>query len=125
MQTVFKKKHMITLATELAKKVEFNVRHGCVIFKGNRVISTGYNQIRYCNKLDKKYRKWINSLHAEQKAIIFSNDDLRRCSILVVRLNNNNELKNSRPCSKCLGLIKDVGIRNIYYSNNDGQIEKL
>lgn len=28
----------------------------------------------------------------------------------------------SRPCPSCMAAIKDLGIRNIYYTTNDGYI---
>lgn len=33
-------------------------------------------------------------------------------------------LKNSRPCNHCVESLKMFGIRNIYYSNDHGQIIK-
>lgn len=120
------RKSIIDLAIDLAHKCTFHrQKHGCVIFKNKQIISTGYNQKRYCKILDPKYKNWIDSLHAEQKAIIFSNIDLKRSSILIVRINRKNMLAYSKPCNICLSLIKDVGISHIYYSNEYGQIQKL
>ena len=116
---------IIERAIKEAKKSTFSPRHGAVIFKGEKILSIGYNQIRYCSLLPEKYTRWKCSLHAEQKAIIYNHNDLRRCSILVIRLNNQNKLMNSKPCPLCLGLITDVGITNIYYSTNGGSIIKL
>lgn len=116
------KQYFIEKAIAEAKKSEFKQRHGCIIFKGNRILSTGFNEIRYCSRLEPKYKKWINSLHSEQMAILFSRFDLLRCSILVVRLNYKDQLVNSKPCPVCTGLINEVGIQKIYYSDNDGNI---
>lgn len=117
--------NIVKIAIKEAKKSNHKHRHGCVVFKGSKIISTGFNEIRYCWKLDKKYKKWVNSLHAEQKTIIFSEASLKRCSILVVRINKNNEMLNSKPCRICMGMIKDVGISKIYYSDCDGNIQKI
>lgn len=110
---------------EVAKKSTFKQRHGCTIFKGDRIISTGYNQVRFCKLLEPRYKKWINSLHAEQRAILFTKEDPRRCSILVVRLNNYNQLMNSKPCEVCEALIRDSGITKIYYTNKVGELVSL
>jgi deoxycytidylate deaminase len=113
---------IIKRAIEEAKISTFHQRHGCVIFKGNRILNTAHNEIRYCNRLDVRYKKWINSLHAEQKAILFSRFDLKRCSILVIRLDPFDNLTSSKPCPVCMGLIQNVGIGKIYYSTKIGQI---
>ena len=117
--------NIIKIAIKEAEKSNFKHRHGCVIFNGSKILATGFNEIRHCWKLDKKYKRWVNSLHAEQKTIIFSNCNLKRCSILVVRINNNGKLLNSKPCRMCAGLIEDVGISKVYYSDNDGNIQSL
>lgn len=117
--------NIVKIAIKEAEKSNFKHRHGCVIFKGSKIISSGYNELRHCWKLDNKYKKWKNSLHAEQKTIIFSETSLKRCSLLVVRINKNGQLVNSQPCRICMGLIKDVGISKIYYSDKDGNIQKI
>jgi len=118
-------RHIIKYAIQEAQKSEFKFRHGCVIFKGSKIISTGYNEVRYCKRLDYRYKKWINSLHAEQRTILFTNANIKRCSILVVRINKNNKLVNSKPCKVCQSLMQDVGITKIHYSDKDGQIQML
>lgn len=117
------KQNLINRAIIEASKSEFKQRVGCIIFKGNRIISTGYNIKRYSWRLPSKYKKWLDSLHAEQKAIIYTEKVIKRASILVVRLSANDELVLSKPCQMCMGLILDSHIKNIYYSNNKGQIE--
>ena len=118
------RQYFVDRAIVEAKKSEFKQRHGCIIFKGNRIISTGHNEIRHCNKLESRYTRWKNSLHAESRTILFCEVNLLRCSILVVRLNHKGNLVNSKPCQFCLELIQDVGIKNIYYSDYSGNIIK-
>jgi deoxycytidylate deaminase len=116
---------MVKTAIREAQKSNFHHRHGCVIFNGARVINVGFNEIRYCSKLNKKYRKWINSFHAEQKTILFAQAPVKRCSLLIIRINKNNQLVNSKPCKMCQSLIADVGITKVYYSDKLGQIQML
>lgn len=118
------KKYFIDRAIAEAKKSDFKQRHGCIIFKGNRILASGHNEIRYCNKLESKYTRWKNSLHAEARTILFNRFVFIRCSILVIRLNQKDQLVNSKPCPFCLELIQDEGIKNIYYSDSSGQIIK-
>lgn len=53
-------------------------------------------------------------------------DVLKKSSIIVIRKknSNNNGLGNARPCCKCLNVMKKLGIKKIYYSNDDGSIIK-
>jgi len=117
--------HLIKIAIKEAEKSNFKHRHGCVIFKGSKIIATGYNEIRHCQRLDRKYKRWVNSLHAEQKTIIFSDVSVKRCSLLVIRINNKGKLCNSKPCRLCMGLINDVGISKVYYSDSDGVVQEI
>jgi len=41
----------------------------------------------------------------------------------VVRIGYNNDFANSQPCSQCTAALKFAGIRRIYYTNNNGEIE--
>jgi tRNA(Arg) A34 adenosine deaminase TadA len=37
-----------------------------------------------------------------------------------IRLNKTSELRNSQPCTCCQQFIRAVGVRNVYFSTNDG-----
>lgn len=37
--------------------------------------------------------------------------------------NNNNELSDSTPCAMCINMMKENGIKKVYYSNSEGEIE--
>jgi deoxycytidylate deaminase len=94
---------------------------GVVIFKSDRIISTGKNNIRSCKKLKDKYKVWKESLHAEQDAIINAKRDLNGFSMLIIRIKDG-KLFMAKPCDMCMGFIKFVGIKYIYYSDRLGQI---
>ena len=77
-------------------------------------------------------------LHAEVDAIKHlkprkgkgRNIKKKNINLLVIRVNKNGNLKNSKPCIKCLfhmSNVKYYKIKYVYYSNNEGQLieEKL
>lgn len=100
---------------------------GAVIFKANKIIADGENGIRFCQRIAKKFKKFENSLHAEQNAIIKAMNrgrNLSGYSMLVIRLNGSGNLSLGRPCEMCMNFIKFVGIKTIYYSDAHGQIIK-
>ena len=43
--------------------------------------------------------------------------------LYIVRLNRDNELKDSRPCVNCYHKIKELGIKKVIYSTEDSCIE--
>ena len=45
---------------------------------------------------------------------------LNRYNLLVVRINSEGQMVNARPCYNCLDMLKSCGIKNIYYSTENG-----
>jgi deoxycytidylate deaminase len=102
---------------EAKKTEEFKFRVGAVVFNKGEFISSGHN---YPNKSIKKhhpkFRKMPDSIHAEVDAIIRAKKDLKGSSILVIRINSNDEYRMSRPCKYCQMYLRHVGIKYFYYS---------
>ena len=108
-----------------ARKSSYKFKIGAVIFKGPRIISSAHNSIRSCSAIKPQYRKWENSLHAEQAAILNSKDisKLKGCDILVMKISKTEEhVSNAMPCEFCMASLIKVGIKKVYYSNSEGGI---
>jgi len=112
-------------AIKEAEKSKLHFKIGAIIFKGNSILSRGYNKISHNKKLHPKFMKWVGSVHAEQDAILSANVSLKGSNILVIRINKNYILKNSKPCKYCMKYLKYVGIKKVYYSDKDGDIVTL
>ena len=56
-----------------------------------------------------------------------SKEKRKNYDILVIRINREGKLCNSRPCNQCIITLKNIGVKKVYYSNDDGKIihEKL
>lgn len=109
--------NIIDLAVKEALKSQCHHKIGAVIFKGSKIISSGHNYaLKSVKHLRPKFQKWPGSVHAEVDAIIRARTDLRRTSIVVVRVNNSNKFLLSKPCKWCMSYIEHVGLKNIYYS---------
>lgn len=108
------------MAAKAAQRSSFEKhRLGAVIVKGHRVLSTGFNDISY-NGITRK-----GTVHAEEAAITkllrskrFS--DLVGSDLYVLRFTKAGKLGISFPCDRCWGLIRSVGIRNVFYIGDDG-----
>jgi len=108
---------LINIATDEAQKSDHKQKVGCVIFNKKRILSKGHNTCqKSVKKLHPKFQRYPFSVHAEVDAIIKAKKDLKGSSILVIRLNKNNQFRLSKPCSKCMNYMDYVGIKNIYYS---------
>jgi tRNA(Arg) A34 adenosine deaminase TadA len=104
---------------ELTKKTKYsncNYKHAAAIIKNGKILSIGVNS-------------FISgvSLHAEICAIkqcmsIYPKNLLKGLDLIVVRCTKTGELSNSRPCKHCCSFIKEKGVRNIFYSNEFGEI---
>ena len=73
--------------------------------------------------------------HAEHDAItklkpLERKKHLQNINMLVIRFSKNNKMQNSKPCANCIETMrilpekKGYRIRNIYYSNENGEIVK-
>lgn len=117
-------KSLVALAVEEASKSNYKQKVGCVIFNKKNIISTGHNYSqRSVKSLLKKYQPWEGSVHAEVCAVINAKTDVSRMSMIVVRINNQGQLRLANPCKHCRAYLKYVGIKKIYYSTNDETIK--
>jgi|TARA_B100001964_G_scaffold211099_1_gene246081 deoxycytidylate deaminase len=98
-------------------------RLGAVLVNKNSIISVGNNSYKTHPLL--KYRTEWPFLHAEQHAIIRRGlDNCEGLDLYVVRILKNLNYAISYPCDVCKQLIKDVGIRNVYYIDENGEFAK-
>ena len=92
------------------------MKHGSVIVKGGRVISTGMNKDRSHPKIvSSEHIKDHCSVHAEIDAIKKAKD-VNGATIYVARINKRGEARDSRPCKRCFEVIKSNGIKKIVYT---------
>lgn len=117
-------------AKQVAQISEFPKVHiGCVAVYKGMVIGIGCN----CNKThptQKFYnRHRIQSdilppkLHAEINCLNqlkYMNLDYSKVKLYVYRKRVDREYSIVRPCQSCMAAIKDLGIKNIYYTTDDG-----
>lgn len=114
---------------------------GCIAVYQRQVVGLGCN----CNKthpVQKKYDRFrelnldgckgisrLHSLHAEINCLNqIKNLDINfsNVKLYIYRQRKDRPWGLSRPCPACMAAIKDLGIRDIYYTTNDGySYEKL
>ena len=117
-------------ARKVASISDYKKQHiGCVAVYQGQVIGLGCN----CNKThpaQKFYNKYRNpsdsllpKLHAEISClnqIKHLNINFAKVKLYIYRICKDQPFGLSRPCPSCMAAIKDLGIRDIYYTTNDG-----
>lgn len=108
---------------------------GCVAVYHGKIIGIGCN----CNKTHpfqknyNRYREYSDTLlpkmHAEINCLNQIKDlniKFSKVKLYIYRARKDKDFGMSRPCPSCMAAIKDFGIREIYYTTNDGySYEKL
>lgn len=117
-------------ARQAAMVSDYSKAHvGCVaVYQGNIIgIACNCNKTHPTQKYYNRYRKPSESLlpklHAEINcinSIKHLDIDFSKVKLYIYRIRKNQPFGISRPCPSCMAAIKDLGIRKIYYTTNDG-----
>ena len=113
---------------------DLRCRHFSFILDRNRIISIGLNspkthplnlKYNYVNKNNEKISNIVGT-HSELSAVIkLGEEDCSGLTLVNTRINRNEELDFSSPCSGCLDMIKQLNFKNVYFSNAQGKFDKL
>ena len=126
----FQKAHQIATISDYKK-----THVGCVVVYQGQVIGLGCN----CNKthpIQKKYNRYrkpsdsmLPKLHAEISClnqIKHLDINFSKVKLYIYRIRKDQPFGMARPCPSCMAAIRDLGVRNIFYTTNDGYAhEKL
>ena len=102
---------------------------GAIVVSKHRIVSSGVNSNSKTHPLQKQYNRYrfaddcAHKCHAELAALlplIRDEEDLSGSSVFVYREHKNGIRAMARPCKSCMALIKDCGIRRIFYTTEDG-----
>lgn len=110
--------HGLELAKQQARKSIALYRHGAILIKKGEILGAGFN-INHFRNTDVFVDRPTPSHHAEERAMVgLRHDQIRGSTIMVIRIDNNNgcNLKMSKPCKRCLSLMKRKGIRKVIFS---------
>lgn len=101
-------------------------KHGCVVLHHGKIMSSGYNYDRVQYKHKNKYKYGCTntscSTHAEMSAIL-SLKGKKANALLVIRVGKDGSLRDSKPCQYCYEFIHRIGIKKIYFSTNNQDVE--
>lgn len=122
------------LARNASLNSNFRQHHlGAVaIYRGN-VLAIGYNS-KKTSPIQKKYNKArikfdveasyaTNSLHAEIACLTkikYLDIDFSKVYLFIYREHKNGQKALAKPCPACTKYIKDMGIKDVYYTTESG-----
>jgi deoxycytidylate deaminase len=110
------------VAVKMAQKSDYKFRVGCVIVRGSKIVSFGWND---GVKTHTKSNHPFKSLHAEADAIISARrEDLSGCSAYVARLRKDGSIAIAKPCQFCEAMLRKVGIKQVFYTTDDGWVSE-
>lgn len=124
----------LDMAKEVSKYSDFTRQHlGAVAIYRGSLLATGYNTCK-TSPLQKKYnleRKYMveasfkntNSLHAEVAClskIRYLDIDFSKVRLYVYREHKNGVKALARPCPACQKMIKDMGIKEVWFTTENG-----
>ncbi len=102
--------------------------HAALIVRGGNVISAGVNTNKRHMFVKLHNFEEHNGIHAECAAILAARKkvDLTGCTAYVLRvLRDGRSIAMSRPCEKCEVVLRDFGIKKVYYTQDGGGFDVL
>ena len=104
---------------------------GCVAVYQGVVIGIGCNCNKthpiqkYYNKYREESDEYLPKLHAEINCINQIKHlkiNFSKVKLYIYRIRKDQPFGIARPCPSCMAAIKDLGIRDIYYTTNEGYV---
>jgi deoxycytidylate deaminase len=94
---------------DVSKKSDLHTKHAAAIYENKRnIINIASN----------------NSIFHAEHNVLKKITSIKKLTLIVVRFNSEGRLVNSYPCNECVDILKFSGIKNIWYSNENGALTK-
>lgn len=128
---------LIEISLALFDPTESINQHFSFITHKRRIISIGksVNKTHPINLKNPKYgrdgeaiynKNMCAELNVVNKFTKLTNIPFKKCDLYVIRVDKNKKISYSRPCSSCQNLIAEfASFKNVYFSNKNGELEKL
>lgn len=106
---------------------QIRTSHISFLIKSNVIEKIGINKKRTHPEISKHpYHEGHVGIHAELDCILkIDKEDLNEYKMLVLRIDKKNKIAMSKPCSGCQSLLNQFNIKEVWYSDRNGQINKL
>ena len=113
----------IKIAKKYTEESSHRWRMAAILISGSQIISVGINK-KKTHPLQKG--KHAYSIHAELDCLISAPfNKIKGSYIVVCRKLTNGDLALAKPCNECQKLLKEYGIKKVYYSISDSKIGEI
>lgn len=113
-----KQRRLFEIAKQLSRKSSYKYRVGAVVVRSGKPIGFGFNKPQ---KTHPKSSNEFRTIHAELDAMIgLSREEISGADLYIFREHKDGHIALARPCDHCLALIREYGIRRIYYTIDNG-----
>ena len=101
--------------------------HFAFLIKSKIIEKIGINKKRTHPETSKHpYHEGYVGIHAELDCLLkTSKEDLRDYKMLVLRIDRNGKLNISKPCHGCQSVLSQFNLKEIWYSDKDGNIIQM
>jgi deoxycytidylate deaminase len=106
--------------------------HVTTIYDKNKLIVIGANNYNKTHPKAYLYRKteaeadYIPTIHSELSAILkIGEEDCSDLLFFNVRIDRNDKVTNSHPCSGCTLLLQQTGFKKLFYSTDSGDYKEF
>lgn len=103
-------------------------KHFSFILRKKKILSIGWNLMNKTHPWAVKYNYDFPYIHSELMAIRnfpYPLDEIKKCSLVNIRLLKNKKLAISRPCVSCATVIVAFNIGEIFYSTDEESFEEM
>ncbi len=121
--------HYFTKASQVTEISDFaKVNIGCIAVYQGTIIGVGFNTNK-THPMQKKYNRYRNGenfipkLHAEincLNSIRYLDINFSKVKLYIYRKRKSVKYGICRPCPSCMAAIKDLGIKHVYYTTDEG-----
>ncbi len=88
-----------------------NMYHASIVIRGGAIVSTGFNTM---------------STHAEVMALRdLWPSERKGTKLWSIRVTPGGRFANARPCPECLEKIREAGVKMVYYTDDNGNVQKM
>lgn len=103
-------------------------KHFSYILRKNKVLSVGWNIITKTDPLSWRYKYEFPFTHSETMAIRNFGDipiTLAKCDLVNIRIGKKQNVAIAKPCEDCMRLLAAFSFRDVYFTNERSEFEKL
>ncbi len=103
-------------------------RHISFLLKRSKIISWGWNEENKSHPLAQRFGYFNGAIHSELMAVVKFNkfaNDISDCTLVNIRIDRHNQIRNSRPCLRCQNLLIGFNITDVVYTNGNGIFQYL